>query len=112
MSRFVLAAVGLAAGIIGLAAPASAATLTPLSYTFDQPTNTGAYTYNDTGAELIDGILGTAGWAYNAGVEWDGWVSVPQVNIDFNFGSAKTFNSVSVGSTHGAGKPWLMAYIR
>lgn len=50
-------------------------------------------------SKLTDGIVGTAGWAANAGTEWDGWVGKPIVNIDFNFGSAKSISSVSIGST-------------
>lgn len=70
------------------------------SYTYDQPTSCGSWCYNDPGnTKLIDGVYGNAGWAYNYGAEWDGWVGVPAVNITFQLGQMMTVSSVSVGST-------------
>jgi hypothetical protein len=92
------------------AAPTMAATITPVSYVFDQHTDTGTYVYNDTGAleigsppysggtELTDGVLGYAGWAVAGATPWVGWTD-PLVNIDFTFSGSHTFNSVSVGTT-------------
>ncbi len=100
MSRNTQLAACLAACLLaaGLVAPATAATLTPVSYTFDAATDCGTWCYHDAGQELIDGIVVPAGWAINEGAGWLGWRD-GSVNIDFSFGSAKTFNSVSVGST-------------
>lgn len=89
-----LSALAIAAFSVG----ANAAQITPASYSFDQPTASGSWTYNDpTYSKLTDGIFGQAGWAIHSGAEWVGWLS--NVNIDFNFGSVKSIDSVSVGST-------------
>lgn len=70
------------------------------SYTFDQLTSCGSWCYHDPGyTKLTDGVVGNRGWAVNNGKEWDGWVGVPNVNITFQFSTAMTFSSVSVGST-------------
>ena len=100
MSRNTHLAACLAAFLIpvGLAAPTSAATLTPVSYTFDAATDCGTWCYHDAGQELIDGVVVPAGWAINAGAGWVGWRD-SLVNIDFSFGGARTFNTVSVGAT-------------
>lgn len=77
-----------------------AAPITPVSYTFDQATACGTWCYHDAGlTKLTDGVVGNAGWAVNAGQEWDGWVYQPVVNIDFNFGSVVGIDSVAIGST-------------
>lgn len=80
---------------------ASAAQVSPVSYSFDQSTSCGSFCYNDTAtpSKLTDGLVGVAGWATNGGTEWDGWNSKPLVNIDFNFGTAKSISSVTIGST-------------
>ena len=81
------------------AAPAAAANIAPLSYSFAPTTQCGSWCYHDYGAtKLTDGVLGTEGWAANQGAEWDGWTA-GSVNIDFTFAGAKTFGSVVVGST-------------
>ena len=101
-ARFLPLAGALAGAALALSAPgaAQAATLTPVSYSFDQPTGCGTWCYTDTGGvELTDGVLGYAGWAVDDGLPWVGWRNTAQVNIDFTFGGPRTFNSVSVGST-------------
>jgi len=84
--------------VLALAGSAAAASITPLSYSFAQSTDCGSWCYTDSGSELTDGVVGNAGWALNAGAEWDGWTD-PVVNVDFAFSGSPTFNSVSVGST-------------
>lgn len=70
------------------------------AYTFDQPTSCGTWCYHDASyTKLTDGVVGNQGWAYNAGAEWVGWLNKESVNITFQFDSATTFSSVSVGST-------------
>lgn len=99
--RFHLAA-AVAGALLALSAPAAghAANLTATGYSFDQPTGCGTWCYADTGGtELIDGVLGYAGWAVDAGAPWVGWNGVTQVNIDFTFAGTHTFDGVSVGST-------------
>ncbi|MEQ1559628.1 MAG: VPLPA-CTERM sorting domain-containing protein [Methyloglobulus sp.] len=78
-----------------------AAVITPVSYGFDQPTSSGAYTYHDTNpipTKLTDGALGYAGWAADNGAAWDGWLYT-NVNIDFKFGSKVEIDTINVGST-------------
>jgi len=71
----------------------------PTSYTFDQPTSTGSWGYHDPNfTKLTDGVYGTAPWSQNQGVEWDGWLDKPVVNIDFSFNGVKNFNKISVGT--------------
>lgn len=98
--------------ILAAAGGASAATLTPVSYVFDQATDCGTYCYHDAGAytpsgspvpstpagELTDGELGYAGWAVGGAGPWVGWTDA-QVNIDFTFDATYAFSSVSVGTT-------------
>lgn len=79
---------------------AMAATVTPSSYTFDQPTACGTWCYHDASlTKLTDGVVGTAGWAANAGSEWAGWSGQAVVNIDFSFAAVSSIASVSIGST-------------
>ncbi len=77
--------------------------IVPTSYTFDQATGVGSYTYHDeTGRQLIDGYYGTAPWSANLGngnaYEWVGWVNKPTVNIDFDFTTAKLINQINIGT--------------
>ena len=95
MKRIVTA---LALAIISKMAFATA--VIPVSYTFDQANGCGSWCYFDPNfTKLTDGVIGDAGWAVNQGQEWDGWVGVGAVNIDFNFGQAVNLNSVAIGST-------------
>jgi hypothetical protein len=78
---------------------ATAAEVTPLSYTFDQPTSSGTWSYHDNDhTKLTDGIIGNAGWAVNSGSEWVGWNGKPVVNIDFDFGVPVNISDVAVGT--------------
>ena len=90
-----------AAGAFALTAlSAQAATVTPVSYVFDQPQSCGTYCYLDpNNIKLTDGIVGFEGWAVGGGTQWDGWLAKPVVNIDFNFGSAKAVSTVAFGTT-------------
>jgi hypothetical protein len=95
-------AAALTGAVLALSAPGAvhAATVNPVSYSFDQPTGCGTWCYTDTGGvELTDGVLGYAGWAVNEGLPWVGWRNTAQVNIDFTFTGPQTFSSVSIGST-------------
>jgi hypothetical protein len=95
---------------LGAVTPAAAATITPLSYVFDQHTDTGTHVYNDSGAaeigsppyaggtELTDGVLGYAGWEIGLSEPWVGWTDA-LINIDFTFAAIENFTSVSVGTT-------------
>ena len=79
---------------------AMAATITPSSYTFDQATACGTWCYHDASlTKLTDGVVGTAGWAANAGSEWAGWAGQPVVNIDFSFAAVSSIDAVAIGST-------------
>lgn len=81
------------------AAPAAAANIAPLSYSFAPTTQCGSWCYHDyPTTKLTDGLLGVAGWATNQGQEWDGWTA-RVVDIDFRFATAQNFGSVTVGST-------------
>lgn len=83
-----------------LTGTATAATVTPSSYTYDQSTACGTWCYHDpANSKLTDGVLGLAGWAVNAGNEWDGWVYQNRVNIDFDFGTSRHIDLVRVGTT-------------
>ena len=85
---------------VAFAGPALATTVIPLSYTFDQPTSCGTWCYHDPAfTKLTDGVVGLAGWAVNAGQEWDGWLYKPVVNIDFDFGAIIHIGSVKIGTT-------------
>ncbi|MEW5688329.1 MAG: PEPxxWA-CTERM sorting domain-containing protein [Pseudomonadota bacterium] len=98
--RVSVAGLALAAGI-GMAGGASAATVTPVSYTFDAAADCGSWCYYDTSptrTRLTDGVLGTAGWAVNQGANWVGWTD-SVINIDFTFDGPSAFRRVSVGST-------------
>jgi hypothetical protein len=115
MSRRFLFCLGLvtllgASGIHVFAAP-----IVPNSYTFNVPTACGSWCYSDNPSsytnssiqypdvftKLTDGIVGNAGWAANAGKEWDGWLlgAGNDVKVHFNFGGATNINSISIGST-------------
>lgn len=97
---FAKKAVLAAIAALGFTTAASASFVLPVSYTFDQPTSTGSFTYADPiYTKLTDGVLGTAGWASNGGIEWVGWNNKPVVNIDFNFGSTKSITEVAIGTT-------------
>ena len=79
---------------------ANASVVTPASYAFDQATSCRTWCYHDfSQIKLTDGVLGTAGWAANAGVEWVGWYSKSTVNIDFDFGTSRHIDSIRIGST-------------
>lgn len=94
-----LATASLLASGLAAATPASAANLTPLSYTFNAATDCGSWCYHDPSfTKLTDSVLGAEGWAANQGAEWDGWTD-RSVDIDFTFASAKTFTSVTIGTT-------------
>ncbi len=76
-----------------------AAIVNPAGYTFDQPTGAGSFVYSDPSlTKLTDGVYGTSDWWTNGGVDWDGWVNTPAVNIDFNFNGVKSLNKISVGT--------------
>lgn len=97
----VLGVLGAAAAVaaIAIAAPARAAEVNPLGYTFNgAATDCGTYCYTDsTGQELIDGVLGNEGWG-NPPEPWVGWTD-SVVNIDFDFGSLFSFSNIAVGTT-------------
>ena len=79
----------------------SAAVVTPVSYSFDQPTSCGGFCYHDTSpipTKLTDGAFGYAGFAADSAVTWNGWLNT-NVNIDFNFGGEVRIDSIDVGST-------------
>lgn len=88
-----------AVAAIAIAAPARAAEINPLGYTFNGAvTDCGTYCYTDaSGTELIDGVLGNEGWG-NPPEPWVGWTD-ETVSIDFDFGAGFTFASVAVGTT-------------
>lgn len=93
-------ALSISSSINAYAAPVE---LIPVSYSFDQATDTGSFTYHDeTGIQLIDGHYGTAPWSANLGngnaYEWLGWVYDSPVNIDFDLGSQNQVNQISIGS--------------
>ena len=80
-----------------------ASVVTPDSYTFDLPTDTGTWGYHDPNlTKLTDGVYGVAPWWQNMGVEWDGWAYKAAVNIDFSFNGVKNFNTISVGTVQDA----------
>ncbi|HLZ76839.1 PEPxxWA-CTERM sorting domain-containing protein [Phenylobacterium sp.] len=92
-----------AAGFVALGAmAANAGQVTPASYTFTPGANCGSFCYLDPGfTKLTDGVIGDAGWEVDGAAPWVGWNvgGAGLVNIDFDFGSSKTIDSVSVGST-------------
>lgn len=106
------AAVAASAALLLGAGAASAASIAPLSYTFDQSTDCGTYCYRDAGTltpfftaepstpygELTDGVTGYAGWEVDGAAPWVGWTD-SVVNIDFTFDGEFHFSSVKVGST-------------
>lgn len=57
-----IAATVVAASAVSIA---SAAQVSPVSYSFDQPTSCGSFCYNNsaTPSKLTDGLVGVAGWA-------------------------------------------------
>lgn len=90
----------IAAVFASLATASQAAPVTPVSYGFDQTTGSGTWVYNDsTGTELIDGVIGVAGYGIGDAVPWVGWVFKPLINVDFDFGAATAIGRVSVGTT-------------
>lgn len=89
--------------IFGLTINSFAAEIIPVSYSFDKATDCGSYCYHDeTGNQLTDGNYGVAPWWANLGngnaYEWVGWVWDNPINIDFNFGTTTSVNSIIVGS--------------
>jgi len=79
-----------------LSGPAMADALTPSSYSFDQATGQGTWSYPDASfTKLTDGVLGNAGWGHNEGSEWAGWSSKSLVNIDFVFSSFVNVASIT-----------------
>jgi hypothetical protein len=89
--------------LVSLASQADVVDVEPISYTFDQSTGEGLYTYEDwTGRQLIDGNIGGNRWSDDVGngnaYEWVGWVT-KDVNIDFSFIGNVIFDSVTVQST-------------
>ena len=85
---------------LGAPVRATAAAVSPVSYSFDQPTSCGEFCYHDTtGHKLTDGVQGFAGWELDNAAPWVGWLSKPTVNIDFDFGAARSIGAVSFGST-------------
>jgi hypothetical protein len=79
---------------------ARAQLVTPVSYTAT-PGETGLFTYfDDTGAQLTDGVLGANDWTLNLGQgnaqEWVGWVIVEPV-LTFTFTGSPTLHEVQIG---------------
>ena len=90
----------LAATLTGLAlASASAAPVSPATYTFDTPADCRQCFDDPAFTKLTDGVLGKAGWAVNNGQEWVGWPGDRTVNLDFDFGTRRLIDTVRVGST-------------
>lgn len=87
---------------LALAAQAQAIEIVPVSYSFDQATDTGSYAYHDwTGNQLTDGEYGIAPWSANLGngpaYEWLGWTD-SMVNIDFVFAGAHLISQIAIGT--------------
>ena len=77
---------------------ASAAVVTPINYTFDQPTGCGTFCYGDPSlTKLTDGVV-VSGFTATPYTYWVGWHSTPTVNIDFDFGAQKKIDTVNFGS--------------
>lgn len=87
-----------------LAAPLAAQPVVPLSYTLtpgEGQLQGGSFNYFDeTGQQLIDGVLGVDSWAANLGngaaYEWVGWRLANPV-ATFTFAQAQTITQVRVG---------------
>lgn len=87
---------------LALAAQAQAIEIVPVSYSFDQATDTGSYAYHDwTGNQLTDGEYGSFIWSLNLGngpaYEWVGWTD-SMVNIDFVFAGAHLISQIAIGT--------------
>ncbi|MBC2668913.1 PEPxxWA-CTERM sorting domain-containing protein [Novosphingobium piscinae] len=96
--RRILGALAAAAAVTSVA-PASAASIVPLSYSFNQATDCGTWCYSDPSfTKLTDGVRGRAGWAVNAGTEWAGWTD-RSISLFFNFAPGQTIDTVLFGST-------------
>ena len=103
MNRFVGAAAAAALTAVAALTVTSANALVrvyPVSYHFSQPTACGSWCYHDPNfSKLTDGAVGNIGWAVNQGQEWDGWYNTPQVDVIFDFGTAKHVDIARVGTT-------------
>ncbi len=89
-----------AAVLIAAGAPANAALVSPLGYTFDEPTSCGEFCYHDPNfTKLTDGILGNSGWETNQGAAWVGWSGYPVINIDFSFAAPAHISAVNFYTT-------------
>jgi MYXO-CTERM domain-containing protein len=84
-----------AATLIAASLPANAALVSPLGYTFSEPTSCGEFCYGDPGfTKLTDGVLGNSGWEINKGAAWVGWTGSPVINIDFSFAAPTKIDAV------------------
>lgn len=93
---------------IPMFASANMIVITPESYSFDQATGSGAYSYHDwTGKQLIDGEYGEGVWSTNKGngpaYEWVGWSGKPLINIDFSFSTTRTFQNITLSTQQAGG---------
>jgi hypothetical protein len=86
-----------------VASPSVATTyITPLNYSFDQPSVTSTYDYQDLSfTKLTDGIVRPAGWQIAEALGWVGWtVSLPDtIKIDFVFSGPVSIDAVEFGTT-------------
>lgn len=79
----------------------------PVSYS----TTPGLYR-DETGTQLTDGVYGAFPYSADLGqgsaYEWVAWYGMPQVNIDFDFGTTTQIDSVAVGTDQGTFQngPW------
>lgn len=88
------------AAMIASVPPANAALVSPLGYTFNEPTSCGEFCYHDPNfTKLTDGILGNNGWETNQGAAWTGWTGWPTINIDFSFAAPTKIEAVNFYTT-------------
>ncbi len=95
---------GLFFALLAGALMARAQLLTPVSYVAT-PGQTGLFTYfDDTGAQLTDGILGANDWSVDLGhgnsQEWVGWNTV-NPTLTFTFTGSPTVHEVQIGFNRG-----------
>lgn len=101
MTRFVLVS-AIVASFVSLA---SAQEVIPSGYTYTSPpegqAQNGTFNYfDDTGTQLIDGILGSSNWNADFGngpaYEWVGW-NIANPTIDFTFAAPVGISRVEIG---------------
>jgi hypothetical protein len=86
--------------IAASALSAVAAPILPVSYTAtpgEGQAQGGSLNYfDDTGAQLTDGVLGANNWNANDAYEWVGW-KVAEPSLNFNFAGTVAVNEVRIG---------------